>query len=358
MKSIYIVFEDLNASGGVRILTEIGNIASDAGANVTFVYPNYGSKKYYNISNNVKIYEVKTHFIFRRLQYFFTMYFFGLSRDGIVITSSYRLMKMFDRKNIELIQVVQGMDQISLIELSNTFFLGRWINSLLLYIAERISCIRVYVSEYLQKNKSQTGIVIKNYVDPVFFNYDNKTRQIVKDKITIGFVGSSSHNKGCDLFLDLKNYLHANKLKNINKINLVCATNDIQIIENDLLRGIKIVSPKTDIEMADFYDSCDIILSLSINEGFGLPVLEAMSMNCAVIATKSGGVEDFLVHKSNGLLLEDRNVATLFSAIKELIENDDLRHKISSKALLTAQQYSHSDFKLSYLKLFSSLGAL
>ena len=84
--------------------------------------------------------------------------------------------------------------------------------------------------------------------------------------------------------------------------------------------------------MVDFYRSRDIVLSLSISEGFGLTALEAMAMNCAVISTKSGGVEDFIIHRFNGVLLEDRDKDNLLSAVIELIEDVDLTEEISSRA--------------------------
>jgi len=358
LKNIYIVLEDFNASGGVRILTEVGNIAADAGACVTFVHPDYGAMPYYKVSKNAIHKKVKTRLVFRRLQYFFRIFLLGWSSESIVITSSYRLIHMFDHRRTKLILLIQGVDRLSLIELSDTPIVGRWVNYFLLRRSELKTCMRIYVSEYLQRNSSQTGQVINNFVAPIFFASQNHINQKGDDKITIGFVGNSSRNKGYDLFLKLQNSLNNSQIAQRIRVDFVCATNDVRIIESNISKAIQVICPKSDLEMVDFYRSCDIVLSLSVSEGFGLPALEAMAMNCAVIATKSGGVEDFIVHRNNGFLLESRNEDDLLSAVIELIKDVDFREAISSRASVSARKYSQSQFKSDYLSLLSSLGAL
>jgi glycosyltransferase involved in cell wall biosynthesis len=43
------------------------------------------------------------------------------------------------------------------------------------------------------------------------------------------------------------------------------------------------------------YRECDLFLSPSWSEGWGLPAMEAMASGCAVVATESGGIADFSI---------------------------------------------------------------
>lgn len=59
--------------------------------------------------------------------------------------------------------------------------------------------------------------------------------------------------------------------------------------------------PQSDI--AAIYAACDLWLFTSRNEGFGLPILEAMACRTPVLATRAGAAPD-LIDGRNGLLLD------------------------------------------------------
>lgn len=59
--------------------------------------------------------------------------------------------------------------------------------------------------------------------------------------------------------------------------------------------------PQSDIPA--IYASCDLWLFTSRNEGFGLPILEAMACRTPVLATRAGAAPD-LIDGKNGLLLD------------------------------------------------------
>jgi glycosyltransferase involved in cell wall biosynthesis len=114
----------------------------------------------------------------------------------------------------------------------------------------------------------------------------------------------------------------------------------------------------SDVEMQKFYRSCDVVLSLSISEGFGLPVLEAMASGCPVVCTDSGGVTDFVQDGVTGLLVTDRSVSEVVAAIERLLLEPGLSQRLSRDGRLMAQRYSFDRFAEGYTKLFSRLGLL
>jgi glycosyltransferase involved in cell wall biosynthesis len=65
--------------------------------------------------------------------------------------------------------------------------------------------------------------------------------------------------------------------------------------------------------------SCDALVSTSITETFGLSVAEALICGIPVIATRSGGVEDF-VNSKNGLLVDIGDAEAIAAGLRQLID--------------------------------------
>ncbi|WOI58393.1 glycosyltransferase family 4 protein [Palleronia sp. LCG004] len=80
----------------------------------------------------------------------------------------------------------------------------------------------------------------------------------------------------------------------------------------------------------EIYGACDAWLFPSITEGFGLPILEAMSCGTPVLAARAGAAED-LVTRENGRLLE-RDPEIFAEAILEMAGMDDANWTAMSRA--------------------------
>lgn len=72
------------------------------------------------------------------------------------------------------------------------------------------------------------------------------------------------------------------------------------------LPQIEIITEKIP-NMADLYNSCDVLVSASSSEGFGIPLLEALAANKVVIAPRATGQLDFLNDK-NSLLVDVKEI--------------------------------------------------
>lgn len=116
--------------------------------------------------------------------------------------------------------------------------------------------------------------------------------------------------------------------------------------------GMDIVKPTCDIDIAHIYQTSDIFISTSWWEGFGLPPLEAMACGCAVITSKSGGVNEYAVDNSNCLMFEPKNEVELTDKLIMLINDECLRNKLSLEGVRTAQKF---DWNKSALQLIDIL---
>lgn len=81
--------------------------------------------------------------------------------------------------------------------------------------------------------------------------------------------------------------------------------------------------------------NADMIIISSFQEGFGLVLLEALSMKKPVISTKVGIVPEVITDNENGLLYDYRNPDMLYEKINLLLNDHALNKKISFNGYMT-----------------------
>lgn len=81
-----------------------------------------------------------------------------------------------------------------------------------------------------------------------------------------------------------------------------------------------------------YFDLTDIYLMTSDFEGLPIALLEAMSMSCAPVATRVGGIPEVIEEGTSGLLSEADNVAGLKERVEVLIMDESRRNTIAANA--------------------------
>lgn len=90
--------------------------------------------------------------------------------------------------------------------------------------------------------------------------------------------------------------------------------------------------------MIAHYQACDIFTFASLTETQGLVAVEAMAAGLPVVAVKASGIEDMVRSGQDGILTDNQEENFAENAIK-LIENADLRKKMSASARVDAQEF-------------------
>lgn len=80
----------------------------------------------------------------------------------------------------------------------------------------------------------------------------------------------------------------------------------------------------------------------SLQEGFGIVVLEAMAAGLPVIASKVGGLLDIVQDNENGLLVEPGNSQAISQAIEKIRDNSELARQLTNKAKQDLAKYDWS----------------
>lgn len=106
----------------------------------------------------------------------------------------------------------------------------------------------------------------------------------------------------------------------------------------DLGNQVKFIGFSTD--MKTFYQESSIFVLSSRYEGFGLVLTEAMSQGCACIACDyKGRQKEIITNEDEGLLCPVENVNALQESLLRLLQNDNLRAKLSMGATRRARTF-------------------
>jgi len=197
------------------------------------------------------------------------------------------------------------------------------------------------ISKHLEKHFHKYGIqktiVIPNGADIEKFRPDlNKT--ITRKKL--GFdtknliicVSRLEHKNGTHDLIAAANYLK----QQINDFKIVICGSGSQkeqlekmIEEFELGDRIFLLGSILYSKIPQYVAAADIFIRPSLAEGFGNVFIEAMATGIAVIGTPVGGIVDFIRNRETGLFCEPENPKDIAEKIKLLIDDKELRRKIS-----------------------------
>jgi len=107
-----------------------------------------------------------------------------------------------------------------------------------------------------------------------------------------------------------------------------------------------------DSDLVHIYNQALAFVYPSLFEGFGLPVLEAMSCGLAVIASNTSSLPE--VVGESGMLIPPRQFQDLSEAIDKLLSDSSLKKELSEKAIRQAEKFSWLDNATRTLKVYQS----
>jgi glycosyltransferase involved in cell wall biosynthesis len=97
-------------------------------------------------------------------------------------------------------------------------------------------------------------------------------------------------------------------------------------------------------ELANFYAAADLFVAPSVEaqsgdtEGQGVVFLEAFAARACVLATRVGGIDAVVRDRETGVLVEPDNPQALADAIQRLLDQPELRRRLSDNAFREASE--------------------
>ncbi|TAN67481.1 glycosyltransferase [Paraclostridium sordellii 8483] len=221
----------------------------------------------------------------------------------------------------------------------------------------------VAICDYVQETISKVyGIKISEIpciYNGVNSNIFNKNRYTYKNRnkkyINLINIGTLYHVKNQKLIIDAFSEVQ----KQIPNIRLTILGDgelrtEIESQINSYNLNNKITLKGVVENVADELNNSDIYIMASNYEGLPLSILEAMSCELPIIATKAGGVIDIVENNENGILVDIGSKQQLEVAMKVLCNNEELRTKMGEKSKSLSQKYDIRKVAKDYEKLYMS----
>ncbi len=108
------------------------------------------------------------------------------------------------------------------------------------------------------------------------------------------------------------------------------------------LRGrVQALGYVDDAQRLALYREASMLVQPSFDEGFGLPVLEAMTLGVPVVASNRGSLPEVL--DGSGLLVEPDDSEGMATAMRSVLDDPAQRHRMTTSGLVRARAYSWDD---------------
>lgn len=106
---------------------------------------------------------------------------------------------------------------------------------------------------------------------------------------------------------------------------------------NDMKKNIVILGIVKHRDLPPYFRAVDLTVTPSITtkrwgEQIGMVNIQSMACGTPVVSTRSGAIPEYVKHGETGILVPERDVDNLASAIIKLLEEDELRKKLGGSA--------------------------
>ena len=195
--------------------------------------------------------------------------------------------------------------------------------------SDKVVAVSRDVADYFQKSRKKSHInVINTCIEPPQKTYDElKNIEKLKNsnKLLGLWVGRDPIRKGL--------YIAKNAVKNLNNVQLITVGYQDRYIQENVI-NLGYVNNQT---LYKLYQTADIMIFPSINEGFSIALLEAISYGCIPVAFDIPATRELIDNNKNGYLVKDE--MELRTKLIWLVENKQIIEEIKPNTILKAEDY-------------------
>ncbi|GGA11312.1 glycosyltransferase [Dyella caseinilytica] len=164
------------------------------------------------------------------------------------------------------------------------------------------------------------------------------------NKPFVMYTGGIDHRKNIDLLIEA--FAMTGGFATSHQLAIVCS---VQSEESErlyaLARRVGLASDALvltgfvpDEDLLALYRLCELFVFPSWHEGFGLPVLEAMSVGAPVIASKTSSLPEVIGPDGEGF--DPRDKHSIADTIIRVLSDDELRGRLASNGLARSKEFS------------------
>lgn len=211
----------------------------------------------------------------------------------------------------------------------------RWTMRLAPHFFRKILVVSQSCRETIREQAGTESIVVgMGLTRPEMFVPNPRTSPITEQEKEILFTGDPRPRKGLGDFIEAVKLVYREE----NGIRVSIASKQDFPVDDGL--PISFFHRPSDTQLASLYAKCDVFVSASWFEGFGLPPLEAMACGAPVVLTDSHGIREYAVHEENCLIVPPKDPSALASAILRLLRDPELHSRLSLAGQRTAARFT------------------
>ncbi len=188
-----------------------------------------------------------------------------------------------------------------------------------------------WLKEIVDSHADGSSFLVSNGVDTNVFKVTNPIES--RPLHSIAFHYRSTSIKGCKYALEAVKCL---KKKYPDLITLIVSMEDKPKDLPDFCKYYKQASAKT---VAEINNQVSVFICSSIEEGFGLPGLEAMACGCALVTSRFQGALEY-ADETNSVLVPAKNAGALVEGVSRIFEDHKLRCEVCRHGMETAAKMS------------------
>ncbi len=174
-----------------------------------------------------------------------------------------------------------------------------------------------------------------------------------KNDFFVTFIGRPEKRKGFMFVLELweKYFINDKHIKLI-----LCGT-DVNINKYLKTPVSNILNLGNTNKIPDVLSVSDCLILPSLHEGLPYSILEAMAMECPVIANNIPSIASQITNKNNGYLIDGHNHEEYFKKINFIKNKSNAKSikKITDNGLLEVKKFDRLKFLISYNKKIKSI---
>ncbi len=172
------------------------------------------------------------------------------------------------------------------------------------------------------------------------------------------YVGGISPHKNLNTLIDALNRLDDTKLVIVGDYKddpffSAYPTLKKQVEELGLVDKVIFAGFVEDIDLAYLYNAATLVVLPSLEEGFGLPAVEAMACGTPVAASNRGSLPEVL--GAAGVFFEPKDVEDMANVIKQILSDDTRREEMSRTGLNRSKQFMWKNAANDLLVIFEEL---
>lgn len=121
----------------------------------------------------------------------------------------------------------------------------------------------------------------------------------------------------------------------------------------NLQNNVSFIGYQPEEKIFEYLSSSAIFVMCSLEESFGISLLEALSVGLpSVVFDSANGFKEILDGSSAGVLISGRSIQKMADSIFTLLQNKNLREKMSEEGIIVSERYTDSSIEVKLISFF------